>query len=132
MNGTNSNVGLFGEMSRLFEMLLDAQIPFQHVVELAPGPEEYITTCVELYREAGKYLKNQIIYYRPDGSRVFDVICQGGSYGCECGLLESYGDLGCDSRGEPRIITADEAFKIIKTDWDNCRRQESDSEMTVK
>ena len=118
--------GLFGEMARLIEMLLKAKIPFEHLVELAYWSEEYITT------EAERYQRNQIIYYRPDGSRVFDVICQGGSYGCECGLLESYGDLGCDERGEPRVIRADEAFEIIKTDWDNCRRQESDSEMTVK
>ena len=109
--------GHIGEMGRLIEMLLKAMIPFEHVVELAYGSEEYITTCVELYREAGRYHRNQIIYCRPDGSRVFDVICQGGSYGCECGLLESYGDLGCDSRGEPRIITADEAFEIIQKDW---------------
>lgn len=109
--------GYFGEMARLIRMLLKAKIPFEHIVGLYYGSAESIETCIELYGEAGRYSRNQIIYFRPDGSRVFDVICQGGSYGCERGLLESYGDLGCDEKGEPRIITADEAFEIIQKDW---------------
>lgn len=63
------------------------------------------------------YSRNQIIYGRNGKNWKIDGICQYGSYGAAEGLIETYGPLGCDKYGDPRILTAQEVFDIIKEDW---------------
>ncbi len=109
--------GQFGEMKKLIKMLLEAKIPFQHIVQYAYT--EFMADNIKMFGEAGKYMRNQINYYRADGTRAFDCILHYGSYGCEKGLLESYSELGADEEGNPRVMTAEEAFEIIKKDWEN-------------
>ncbi len=108
--------GHFGEMKKLIKMLLEAKIPFEHIVQYSSF--EFIKDNIEMFGEAGRYMRNQINYYQPDGTRVFDCILQYGSYGCEEGMLETYCELGVDEDGEPRVMTAEEAFEIIKKDWE--------------
>lgn len=109
--------GHIGEMKKLIKMLLEARIPFEHIVQYSFF--EFMKDNIEMHGEAGKYARNQIVYYRPDGTRVFDCILQGGSYGCEEGMLEAYGELGVDEEDNPKVMTAEEAFEIIKKDWEN-------------
>ena len=104
--------GHFGEMKKLINLLLKARIPFEHIVQLKFS--KFTKDDIKIFGEAGRYMRNQIIYYRPDGTRVFDCILQSGSYGCREGLLETYGELGVDEEGNPMVMTAEEAFEIIK------------------
>ena len=108
--------GHFGEMKKLIKMLLEARIPFEHIVQYSFS--EFMKDNIEMFGEAGRYMRNQINYYRPDGTIVFDCILQGGSCGCENGLLETYHELGVDEEGNPKVMTAEEAFEIIKKDWE--------------
>lgn len=108
--------GHIGEMKKLIKMLLEARIPFEHIVQYSFC--EFMKENIEMFGEAGKYMRNQIVYYRPDGTIVFDCILQCGSYGCKEGLLETYNELGADENGAPRVMTSEEAFEIIKKDWE--------------
>ena len=112
------------ELDKLRQMLKYAQIPFEDVRELWTI-EGITNSMIHLHGECGKYRRNQIIYGAYHGKHEnircnwkFDAICQAGSYGAREGLIETYGDLGCDKKGQPRVMTAKEAFEIIKADWD--------------
>ncbi|MBR4451578.1 MAG: hypothetical protein IKS39_07080 [Clostridia bacterium] len=108
---------MFGEMKKLIGMLRKAHIPFEYYCQYQFT--EFMKDMCESYGEAGKYSRNQIIYFNRAGVRVFDCILQAGSYGCTEGLLETYGDLGIDENGEPKVMTADEIFKILEEDWND-------------
>lgn len=55
---------------------------------------------------------HQIIVFKPDGSRWFDVICNRSSYGADEGLLEGMGEIfGEDVEG---WLTADDVIERIK------------------
>ena len=58
-----------------------------------------------------------------DNNWLFDGVCQYGSYGAKNGMIEAYGELGHDASGNPQVMTAEEAFAIIKADWDERRKQ---------
>ena len=110
------------ELDKLRKMLRDAGIPFEDYQEKHPFySENAVLDSIKMYGpEASRYSRNQIIYGRNSEDGMywkFDAICQYGSYGAKDGLIETYGELGVDSDGEPRVMTAKEAFKIIKNDW---------------
>lgn len=107
------------ELDKLRHLLDEASIPYESI------KEEWDKRCSyngnrEMYGEASRYQRNQIIYgmdVAQQNSWKFDAICQNGSYGAKDGLIETYGHLGTDARGNPCVMTAEEAFEIIKEDW---------------
>ena len=107
------------ELDKLREMLKEAEIPYEDYQELRLEEEDLIY-WLKHSGENGKYKRNQIIYGRYSKSDwLFDAVCQGGSYGSKESLVESYGDLGVDTEGNPMVLTAEQAFEIIKKDWDS-------------
>jgi len=106
------------EIDKLRKLLDEAGIPYESVIvpeTLEPEIHQ------KLYGEAGKFRRNQVIYGRnPEEPTLvkFDAIWQCGSYGAAQGLIETYHELGMDSKGQPRVMTAQEAFEIIKADWE--------------
>lgn len=109
--------GYIGEMIKLIVRLREAKIPFEHIVVY--NPHKLMEDDIKMFGDAGKYLRNQVNYWRPDGSVAFDCVLQSGSYGCKEGLLETYHELGVDENNSPMVMTAEEAFEIIKKDWEN-------------
>lgn len=107
--------GMTGDMKLLVEELLKEHIPFSHIVRTTPS--EYIKEEIALYGVAGNYMRNQVVYYNKDGIRKFDCIMQSGSYGCERGNLETYGDLGADEDGQPQIMEVKDIVDVLKKDW---------------
>lgn len=113
------------ELDKLRYMLDEAEIPYESFREIYADTgkiPEFMDYRKSHYGEAGIYSRNQVCYYgaKKDEERGWkiDGICQFGSYGAEDGLIETYGDLGVDSDGEPRIMTANQMFEIIKNDWE--------------
>ena len=108
------------ELDKLRKMLRDADIPFEDYQEREHlYSEALLDSIMRLGPEANRYSRNQIIYGRNSEDGMywkFDAIYQYGSLGD--GFIETYGELGVDSDGEPRVMTAEEAFKIIKSDWE--------------
>lgn len=102
------------EIDKLRKLLTDAEIPFENYIEEVKTPRFRATE----YGEAGKYDRNQIIYGRTGASWKFDAIWQYGSFGAAEGLIETYGQLGVDEDEYPSTMTAQEAFEIIKADWE--------------
>lgn len=107
------------ELDKLRQMLTDAKIPFISYQERRP---EYNFFRPEIFGEAGRWSRNQVIYggeayCRRYGHYLWDGICQYGSYGAGNGLIETYGTLGWDNRHEPKIVTARQAFKTILEHW---------------
>lgn len=110
------------ELDKLRLMLLREGIPFEdiqqkHIPELM---KHYDTEYSRMrFGENWIYDRNQIIYGRmSDHSWLFDGICQYGSYGAKKGLIETYGELGVDEEHDPMVLTAEEAFAIIKKHWE--------------
>lgn len=107
------------ELDRLRDMLSDAGIPFQQYIEFWPPDFPFIPP---MECPADVYRRNQIIYGGMRGGMWrFSAILQWGSYGRRHGLLETYGELGSNERGNPRILTAEQAFEIVKCDYDKRR-----------
>ena len=108
-------------IDKLREMLDTAGIPYESRIET----NENILQPIEC--EADRYMRNQIVYGRDKGtwelstlggwSWKFDAIYQWGSYGRKENKVETYGELGIDEDGEPMVMTAEEAFKIIADDF---------------
>lgn len=108
-------------IDELDKMLTDAGIPHvkkQHKYsEIGIDHSNLVTNPLE--GPKALYMENQICYpnaYRSEEGCQFDCIWQFGSYGTGK-QVESYGPLGSDETGEPRIMTINEAFKIISEDW---------------
>lgn len=103
------------EIDRLREMLDGAGVKYESIVEesIFEGLLEH-GYMFDLYGEAAKYMRNQVIYGRnPDAeidSWKIDAIQQYGSYGAKQGYIEAYGEL---VGWEPTIMTAREVFDII-------------------
>lgn len=59
--------------------------------------------------------KHQIIVYK-DGKRIWDAICQWGSYGYSQGLLEIYGSIVFEEDGDSvrGWLTAEEVIERIE------------------
>jgi len=107
------------EIDELRHMLDEANIPYESSIK--EYDDEFISY---MGCEADRYLRNQIIYGRTsDTTWKLDAIWQYGSYGREEGLLETYGELGTED-GDPMVMDAEEAFRIISEDWR--RRDETD------
>lgn len=111
------------ELDKLREMLRNADIPFEDHQEKKPFYSEgVLLDSIKMYGpEASRYSRNHIIYGRLFWK--FDAVFQYGSYCANKGLLETYGELGVDSDGEPRVMTAEQAFEIIKNDWEKEQKQ---------
>ena len=101
-------------LDKLREMLNEAEIPYESYQEKWPG--EWQPAWDK--SEASRWPRNQIIYGRRYGEWKFDAVYQYNSWGREKNLVETYGELGADEGGNPRVMTAEEAFSIIKEDWD--------------
>lgn len=113
------------ELDKLRQMLTDANIPFESRQEENNAPFSDLQWAREESGEACKWRRNQVIYGRVkhcgDYLWQWDGICQYGSYGAKDGMIESYGPLGVDSKGQPKVVTAEEAFKTIKAHYDGRR-----------
>lgn len=99
-------------IKKLDEMLTEAGIPHEHIVELwdTTGAPEKALLC-----EADKYMRNQIIYGRYDnGYWKIDAVWQRGSYGRIGNLLEVYGMM---IGNEPKVYSTEEVFRMIEADW---------------
>ena len=107
-------------IDKLRELLDTAGIPYEsHKEEINEDILQHPIVC-----EADRYMRNQIIYGRdPEtGNWKFDAIYQWGSFGKTANQVETYGELGTDEDGEPMVMSAEEAFKIIADDF--CSRGE--------
>ena len=113
------------ELDKLRTLLKLAKIPFEDFQELF---HEDHREFEKMYGEASKYTRNQIIYGRksPDDAYwKFDAVWQFGSHGAGIGLIETYGELGVDKDGEPRVMNAFDAFCIIAADYMNEKEKEN-------
>ena len=105
------------ELDKLRGMLNKAKIPYRSIKKI--WDKQYLDSMKYAFGKAGKYMRNQIIYGEDGkGDWKFDAIWQAGSYGANEGKVETYGHLGVDEHGEPRVMTAEEAFSIISEDWE--------------
>ena len=100
-------------IDKLRERLDTEGIPYESRIEM----NENILQPIEC--EADMYMRNQIIYGRNKNTMwwKFDAIFQWGSYGRTENKVETYGELGTDEDGEPMVMSAEEAFKIIADDF---------------
>lgn len=67
--------------------------------------------------------RHQIVVYH-DGDRSWDAICQEGSFGCEEGLLEIYGDIVWDDIDGDSVrgwLTAQDVINRIECGRDGAR-----------
>ena len=115
------------ELDRLRVMLRREGIPFENIMEPMSQRRKMWSSSEmgkEFYGDAAEWYRNQIVYGRdekhPD-KWLFDGIWQYGSYGAKHGLIETYGKLGVDSKFNPQVMTAEEAFEIIRADWEKRR-----------
>lgn len=114
------------ELDKLRQMLTVANIPFETYQEKHPALlsdndfwKNNFLQCAKIYGECGIYGRNQVIYGRSgENNWKLDGICQYGSYGASEGMIETYGELGTDKDGEPRVLNAEQVFEIIKGDYD--------------
>ena len=105
-------------IDKLEALLTEAGIPFER--EKVEYPDaNFRKYAVSVYGEAGKWLRNQIIYRRDKSNRgwKFDAIWQFGSWGLP-DMVECYGSL---IKGDPKPMTAEEAFEIILNDWNGMK-----------
>lgn len=106
-------------LDKLREMLNEAKIPYESYQEKW---SDEIRNYIRDKGEDAQWMRNQIIYGRYDQHGYkFDAIFQYGSWGREENLVETYGELGIDEDGNPRIMSAKKAFSIIKKDWDKTK-----------
>ena len=100
-------------IDKLRETLDTAGIPYESCIEMNENILQPIV-C-----EADRYMRNQIIYGRDKETMgwKFDAIYQWGSFGRTENMVETYGELGTDEDGEPMVMSAEEAYKIIADDF---------------
>lgn len=106
------------ELDKLRDMLTKAGIPYEDEQDPMTNHRLISSELTRRFGEAGNWWRNQVIYGRDGESWLWDGICQYGSYGAREGMIESYGQLGVDETGEPKVVTAEEAFAVIKADYD--------------
>lgn len=101
-------------IERLQQMLDDAMIPYKLYCE--KWDELLLKNCPNLYKkEPDMFCRYQIIYGEYDRNKwKLDAIWQYGSYGRYEGMVEVYGDM---IKGDPYPVTPEEAFEMIKEDW---------------
>ena len=100
-------------IDKLRETLDTAGIPYESRIEMN---EDILQPIV---CEADRYMRNQIVYGRNKNTMwwKFDAIYQWGSFGRTENKVETYGELGIDEDGEPMVMSAEEAYKIIADDF---------------
>ena len=103
-------------MDKLREMLDTAGIPYESNIT------KVNENILSIECEAERYMRNQIVYGRDKetGNWKFDAIYQIGSYGRTENKVET---LGTDEDGEPMVMSAEEAFKIIADDFRSRERK---------
>ena len=101
-------------IDKLREMLDTAGIPYESYIKEVDEDIVQHPIC-----EADRYMRNQIIYGRDTetGHWKFDAIFHWGSFGRTENKVETYGELGVDEDGEPMVMSAEEAFRIIADDF---------------
>lgn len=104
------------EIDKLRYMLKRAGIPFESYIE---GHNAYILQYVHIRCLADNYTRNQIIYGRKGEGWKLDAIYQYGSYGRTENKLELWGDM---IEGDPITATAQEAFEMIREDWEKTKK----------
>lgn len=117
------------ELDKLRQMLTEANIPFESYQEKHPALlsdddfwKNNFMLRAEQYGECGIYRRNQVIYGRSgENNWKLDGICQYGSYGASDGMIETYGELGVDEDGEPKVMSAEQVFEIIKMNYENSK-----------
>ena len=101
-------------IDKLRDMLKAAGIPYEDRKELTPVV--HIPGYSDMRQYPDNYMLNQVIYGRKTAnSWKLDAIYNFGSFGRYEGLLELWGDL---IPGDPVTATPEEAFEIIKKDWE--------------
>ncbi len=109
-------------LDRLRQMLDEAGIRYESYCktheDMKKEYPEWVIPIVEC--EADRYFKNQIVYGRKEYNNrwLFDAIFKHGSYGRFGNLLETYGEYG-QKNGNPMVMSAEEAFDVIKSLYDN-------------
>lgn len=105
------------EIDKLRGMLSRAGIPFESYID---GHNAYTLQYVHIRCLADNYDRNQVIYgrYAQTGWKLA-AIFQYGSYGRTENKLELWGDL---IEGDPIIATAQEAFEMIRKDWEKTKK----------
>ena len=103
-------------LDRLRQMLNEANIPYESYCrtyeDMKKKYPEWIAPTPEC--DADKYFENQIVYGRKEyGDWLFDAIFKYGSYGRHNDMVETYGEYGSDKKGNPLVMSAEEAFEII-------------------
>lgn len=92
------------ELDKLEGYLRKNKIEYQRIEE----------TLLETFNgETEDYGRHQIVVYDSRNKKLFDVICQHGSFGYEDGLLEAYGDAVVkpyDTADVVGWLTADEVI----------------------
>lgn len=103
-------------IDKLRETLDTAGIPYESYIKEV---NENALPLLPTVCEADRYMRNQIIYGRDKDTMgwKFDAIFQRGSFGRTENKVETYGELGTDEDGEPMVMSAEEAFRIIADDF---------------
>ena len=103
-------------LDKLRKMLDESKIPYESYQKEWWDKEQYAWDKTE----GSQWYRNQIIYGRHHDKNWWklDAIFQYGSWGREENCVETYGELGVDEDGNPRVMSAEEVFTIIKEDWD--------------
>lgn len=103
------------EMNRLEDYLKREGIRYERTDQDETLPEELQQVFHDLEAKAGRtydsFDRHQIIVYDQDGKRIWDVICQRGSFGGTEGLLEGWGNIFEGAEGH---LTAQEVIGRIK------------------
>lgn len=109
-------------LDMLRKMLDEAKIPYESYQEKWSDKWQYAWDK----SEGAQWRRNQIIYGRHGKNEwKLDAIFQYGSWGREENCIETCGELGVDEDGTtPRVMSAEEAFAIIKEDWDKMNEVE--------
>lgn len=85
---------ILNELNRLEEYLKTNGIPY----ERKDQDDEYLDSGHSYCKV--KFDWHQLIVYDERGKRIWDAICQNGSYGAEDGLLEIYGEIVSPMAGD--------------------------------
>lgn len=100
------------EFNKLEEWMRENHIYYERRSRL-PFPKEVVNMIGEDERLGEK---NQLVVFDRNGKIRYDIICHKGSFGCDKGLLEIYGDIvpkGCLG-GVEGYLTAEDVIERIK------------------
>ena len=107
------------ELDKLEAYLKDRNIPYKRIDEKPPLPKDLVAYLPREER-IGFGERHQIIVTDKTGKRLWDVICQWGSYGFEQGLLEGW--QGIFGKHDPvGWLTAEDVIKRIEEN-ELCKR----------